>query len=174
MVFYQTTHSLFTDTSFCDSIQHIACLSSTLLWVGVHTFQFSVLQPISGSYWPHIFLRLADTCHILQLRSLHIQALSALCYARFVVSLIQYCIYQQKRLGESTESDYKRLSDKIMSHKRTEFICTNHHTTNECTGCMSFILGHFFEALFTAPTCFGGVSLVIIREHIWFLAGIAC
>ena len=37
---------------------------------------------------------------------------------------------------------------------------------------MSFILNHFFKTLFTAPTCFDSISLIIIREHIEFLAKI--
>ena len=40
---------------------------------------------------------------------------------------------------------------------------TIHHTTNKCTNCMSFILNHFFKTLFTAPTCFDSISLIIIR-----------
>ena len=40
-----------------------------------------------------------------------------------------------------------------------------YHTTNKCTNCMSFILNHFFKTLFTAPTCFDSISLIIIREH---------
>jgi len=31
---------------------------------------------------------------------------------------------------------------------------------------VSFILNHFFKTLFTAPTCFDSLSLIIIREHI--------
>ena len=42
---------------------------------------------------------------------------------------------------------------------------TKYHTTNKCTNCMSFILNHFFKTLFTAPTCFDSISLIIIREH---------
>ena len=41
-----------------------------------------------------------------------------------------------------------------------------YHTTNKCTNCMSFILNHFFKTLFTAPTCFDSISLIIVREHI--------
>ena len=43
---------------------------------------------------------------------------------------------------------------------------TKYHTTNKCTNCMSFILNLFFKTLFTAPTCFDSISLIIIREHI--------
>ena len=49
---------------------------------------------------------------------------------------------------------------------------TNHHTTNKCTNCMSFILNHFFKTLFTAPIRFDTISLIIIREHIQFLVKI--
>ena len=31
---------------------------------------------------------------------------------------------------------------------------------------MSFILKSLFKTLFTAPTCFDSISLIIIREHI--------
>ena len=41
-----------------------------------------------------------------------------------------------------------------------------YHTKNKCVNCMSFILNHFFKTLFTAPTCFDNISLIIIREHI--------
>ena len=51
---------------------------------------------------------------------------------------------------------------------------TKYHTTNKCTNCMSFILNHFFKTLFTVPTCFDCISLIIIREHIQFLAKITC
>ena len=43
---------------------------------------------------------------------------------------------------------------------------TKYQITNKCTNCMSFILNHFFKTLFTAPTCFDSISLIIIREHI--------
>ena len=44
---------------------------------------------------------------------------------------------------------------------------TNHHTTNKYTNCVSFILNHFFKTLFTAPTYFDSIWLIIIiREHI--------
>ena len=32
---------------------------------------------------------------------------------------------------------------------------------------MSPILNYFFKTLFTAPTCFDSISLIIIREHIF-------
>ena len=51
-------------------------------------------------------------------------------------------------------------------HKTAEGIFTKYHITNKCTNCLSFILNHFFKTLFTAPTCFDSISLVIIREHI--------
>ena len=43
---------------------------------------------------------------------------------------------------------------------------TKYHTNNKCTNCMSFILNHFFKTLFTDPTYFDSISLIIIREHI--------
>ena len=43
---------------------------------------------------------------------------------------------------------------------------TKYHTTNKCTNCMSFILKSIFKTLFTVPTCFDSISLIIIREHI--------
>ena len=43
---------------------------------------------------------------------------------------------------------------------------TKYHTTNKCANCMSFILNHFFKTIFTAPTCFDSISLIIIREYI--------
>ena len=42
----------------------------------------------------------------------------------------------------------------------------NYHKTNKCTNCMSFIFNSLFKTLFTAPTCFDSISLIIIREHI--------
>ena len=52
---------------------------------------------------------------------------------------------------------------------------TKYHTTNKGANFMSFILNHFFKTLFIAPTCFDSASLVIIiREHIEFLAKITC
>ena len=51
---------------------------------------------------------------------------------------------------------------------------TKYHKTNKCTNCMSFILNRFFKTLFTAPTCFDSISLIIIREQIYFLAKITC
>ena len=38
---------------------------------------------------------------------------------------------------------------------------TKYHTTNKCTNCMSFILNNFFRTLFTAPTCFDSISLIM-------------
>ena len=37
--------------------------------------------------------------------------------------------------------------------------------TNALIVCHLF-LNHFFKTLFTAPTCFDSISLIIIREHI--------
>ena len=60
------------------------------------------------------------------------------------------------------------------THLELNLWFTKYHTTNKCTNCMSFILNHFFKTLFTAPTCFDSISLIIIREHIQFLAKITC
>ena len=54
------------------------------------------------------------------------------------------------------------------------WLITKYHTANKCTNCMSLILNHFFKTLFTAPTCSDSISLIIIREHIQFLAKITC
>ena len=43
---------------------------------------------------------------------------------------------------------------------------TNHHTTNKCTNCMSFILNHFFKTLSMLLHVSIAYRLIIIREHI--------
>ena len=42
--------------------------------------------------------------------------------------------------------------------------------TNALIVCHLLILNHLFKTIFTAPTCFDSISLIIIREHIEFLA----
>jgi len=59
-----------------------------------------------------------------------------------------------------------RKSFKKLSHEQSNCRFTKYHTTNKCTNYMSFILNHFFKILFTAPTCFDSISLIIIREYI--------
>ena len=58
-----------------------------------------------------------------------------------------------------------QLSLPLLLH-RASCRFTKYHTTNKRTNCISFILNHFFKTLFTAPTCFDSISLIIIREHV--------
>jgi len=59
----------------------------------------------------------------------------------------------------------KQNASSVLLH-RASCRFTKYHTINKCTNCMSFILNHFFKTLFTAPTSFDSISLIIIREHI--------
>ena len=94
----------------------------------------------------------------------------------FIHQLIHYCCLKNNikiymKIYTRTAPTFFGVS--LLLH-RASCRFTKYHTTNKCTNCMSFILNHFLKTLFTAPTCFDSISLIIIREHIQFLAKITC
>ena len=82
-----------------------------------------------------------------------------------LAELFQFTWRHQACSSETSVSTNKTTRLSLLLH-RASCRFTNHHTTNKCTNCMSFILNHFFKTLFTAPACFDSISLIIIREHI--------